>query len=321
MLRRIGKAALCAAVLASWAGQSVARQPAAEKKVVATVNGAEITLAELEEAVRMGPPLPSGGDPALAAGARKQRYVEALGLLIDDVLINQFLAKRTQPASEAEVNRRLAELEAGLKQKGKTLADFCRDSRRTPDQLRSNIADYLRWSAYVAAQTPEPALVKYYEANRDVFDKVTVRASHIVLRVPPGATAAEKERLRAQLLDIRKALMNDPKADFAEYARKYSQDVQASKGGDLGWFPPKWVFEESFSRAAFALKIGQISDVVQTDYGLHLIKVTDRKAGEKSEYAKVKEAVREFCTEDLRQQVLAEQRRASSDQIKLFLGN
>ena len=117
---------------------------------------------------------------------------------------------------------------------------------------------------------------------------------HIVLPIPPNASEADKSKVREKLQEIRMMLQNDPKADFAELAKQYSKDPQASPGGDLGWFPRKWVFEESFSRAAFSLRVGQVSDIVETQIGYHLIKVTDRKPGEPSEFGKIKEAVGEF---------------------------
>ena len=65
------------------------------------------------------------------------------------------------------------------------------------------------------------------------------------------------------------------------------------------------------------MKVGDVSDVVETDYGLHLIKVTDRKPGQPSEYNKVKDEVRELCTEEMRLALLAQQRKAAHIEINL----
>ena len=300
MLRRIGQAAVCIVILTCSTERALGQPAGASGKTAAIVNGAVISADDLEAAVRLAGPIP----PNTPEPARKQRYMEALGMLIDDVLMQQFLEKSTPAVPEAEVNKRLIELQSGLKEQGKSLAEFCHDRNLTPEQLKAGITEHIRWSAYAGTQISEAAVKKYYDDYRAVFDKVTVRASHIVLRLAHNATPADKEKARARLLEIRKKLHDDPKTDFAEMARLYSQDPQAVKGGDLGWFPRKWVFDEPFSRAAFALHVGEISDVVETDFGLHLIKVTDRKEGEKSDFIKIKEAVREFCTEDLRQQIL-----------------
>ena len=142
---------------------------------------------------------------------------------------------------------------------------------------------------------------------------MTVRASHIVIRIPSKATQADMDKARATLDGLRKQLLADPKLDFDELALK-----QPDKGGDLGWIPRKW-FDEQFSRAAFALPKGQVSEIVQTDFGLHLIKVTDRKPGTATEFAKIREAVREVCSEDLRQDILAKQRKLPTMKIVVNL--
>src|SRR5262249_2569238 len=138
----------------------------------------------------------------------------------------------------------------------------------------------------------------------------------IVLRVPAGVPEAEKAAVRAKLTEIRNLIVSG-KLDFAAAAKAYSQDPAAERGGDLGFFPRKWAYDEAFLKAAFALAPGQVSEIVPTEYGLHLIKVLERQPGKLSEYAKIKEAVREFCTEDLRQQLLAKERKAAKIEINL----
>jgi peptidyl-prolyl cis-trans isomerase C len=314
MNRRTWLAAAGTAILGTWTGSATAQSPAAlPANVVAVVNGATITRAELDAVLKM-----SGPSAVVQTEAqRKQRQMEVLSMLIDNLLMRQFLEKHTSPIAPAEVARRLAEMENGLKSQGKSLPEFCHDTNQTMDQLRASIVDHMRWSAYAQQHITEVVTARYHQDHKDFFDKVTVKASHIVLRVPPGTSAAEKQKAQQKLLEIRAKLLTDPKTDFAEMARLHSHDPQASKGGDLGWFPRKWVFDESFSRATFALQPGQISNVVETDYGLHLIKVAERKPGEPSEYAKIKEAVREFCAEDVRQQILTRERKAATIRIQL----
>jgi peptidyl-prolyl cis-trans isomerase C len=225
--------------------------------------------------------------------------------------MRQFLEKNVPPASPVEVQKRLADLDAGLKEQHKSMAEFLNDSHHTLDQLKTEIGEYLAWTAYTNQKVTDADVERYYRENKDVFDKVTVRASHIMLNLPPNASAADKAKARTTLQQIRAKLLSDPRIDFGEMAKQYSQDPQAQQGGDVGWFPRKWVFEESFAKAAFALQVGQVSDVVETEFGLHLIKVTDRKPGEKSEFAKIKSAVRDFYLEDLRQQILADLRKTA----------
>jgi peptidyl-prolyl cis-trans isomerase C len=291
---------------------AAAPRPAAAAKPAAVVNGEAVSAAELQALLQLSGPTAV----QLPEAQRRQRQMEALSLLIDNLLMRQFLAKNTAPVPGAEVDKRLAEFEAGLKEQGKTLAEHCHDTHQTVEQLRAGISDHIRWATYIRPKLTDEVVAKYYQENKDFFDGVTVQASHIVLRLPGSAGEADKAGARARLTDLRAQIVAG-KLDFAEAARKHSQDPAAAQGGDLGYFPRKWVFDEAFSKAAFALPVGQLSDVVQTDYGLHLIKVTGRKPGKPTQLAEIKEAVREFCAEDQRQQLLAQQRKAANIEINL----
>ena len=105
------------------------------------------------------------------------------------------------------------------------------------------------------------------------------------------------------------------KIDFADAAKKYSQCSSAPNGGDIGFFARKMMMDEAFAKAAFAIPIGGISDVVRTDFGMHLIKVTDRKKGEPSVYEKIKDEVRLYFFEEMRQELLAKERKAAKIEI------
>jgi parvulin-like peptidyl-prolyl isomerase len=108
------------------------------------------------------------------------------------------------------------------------------------------------------------------------------------------------------------------KLDFAEAAKKESQcPVSAGSGGDIGYFPRKLLYAESFTAPAFALKIGEVSGIVETPYGLHLIKVTDRKVGRISEFDKIRDEVREFYVEELRLSMLASEREKAKLEINI----
>lgn len=119
--------------------------------------------------------------------------------------------------------------------------------------------DLLRTKAAVGdIKVTEKELKEYYDNY-----KPKIRASHILVK--DEKTAKE---VKAKL---------DKGEDFAKLAKEYSQDPgSASNGGDLGWFGPGKMVKE-FEEAAYKLKVGEVSDPVKTDYGYHIIKVTDKE--------------------------------------------
>src|SRR5262249_7532231 len=134
--------------------------------------------------------------------------------------------------------------------------------------------------ALAAAEKIDPAEVaKYYEANLSRFGEPEQRrASHILIAVKGGAGEEEKRKAREHAQAILAKVRAAP-ASFADIAKKESADPgSASKGGDLGFFS-KGMMVGAFEDAAFRLKPGQVSDLVETDFGFHIIKVTGIKPG------------------------------------------
>jgi peptidyl-prolyl cis-trans isomerase D len=120
----------------------------------------------------------------------------------------------------------------------------------------------------------EDEINRYYEDNAARFKREKqVRAQHILLRVKPDAPQADVDKIRAQaqkILDEARKGKN-----FVELAKKYSQDeVSAKKGGELGFFSSKQM-DTGFSTAAFAMQPGEISELVRTPYGFHIIKLEE----------------------------------------------
>ena len=141
--------------------------------------------------------------------------------------------------------------------------------------------EYLVLDAAALAKTiqlPEQDVKTYYEQNlQRLAGQEQRRARHILINAAKDAPAADREKARAKaealLADVRK----DPKA-FADLARKNSDDPgSAANGGDLDFFA-KGAMVKSFEDAAFALKKGDISSVVETEFGFHIIQLTDIKA-------------------------------------------
>ena len=115
----------------------------------------------------------------------------------------------------------------------------------------------------------------YFEQNQSrLLAKEERRASHILFSVDAKAPQAERDKVRAQAQQVLATLKQSPKR-FAELARQHSKDPgSANKGGDLDYFA-RGAMVKPFEEAAFALSQGQISDLVETEFGFHIIQITD----------------------------------------------
>ncbi len=159
--------------------------------------------------------------------------------------------------------------------------------------------DYVSWSAegVISGITVSASEIEqYYEdvKERYMTSPEQVNASHILVKVSPDAPVSEVEAARKLINEVHGKL--EAGADFAKMASQYSEDATAQEGGELGWFArqedagdyqlPAMV--EDFEKAAFALEPGRISDPVRTDFGFHIIKVTDRKPAEYKPFSEVR---------------------------------
>ena len=131
----------------------------------------------------------------------------------------------------------------------------------------------------------------YYESHKDKFTKPEqVRARHILIKLAPDASDAEKAEAKKKITEILQKLKKG--ADFADLAKKYSQGPSSKNGGDLGFFSYRQMVEP-FSKAAFALKPGEISGIVKTRFGYHIIKLEEKKPAVVTPFDKAKPALEE----------------------------
>ena len=304
--------------LVGVAGMIVAAGPARAqtdpKTVVATVLGRTITLGEVDTVLKARFGQSSAEMPP---DQRRRMQFDAASVLVDGILWEQYLQKNGPRIDPAEVKKQMEELERGVKKHGKTMADYYKDSGQTEATVRSGIVSILQWEAIAKKKLSDADVKGYYDENKDFFDMVKVRASAIMLRVPAGAPEADKQAARDKLLAIRAHVVAG-NLDFAEAARRYSQDPTAQEGGDLGLFPRKMVYEEGIAKTAFSLPVNGVSDVVQCEYGVYLIKVTERKPPEQaSDFEKIKDGVRDLCTAELQLAVMSELRKSAKVQFNL----
>jgi len=143
-----------------------------------------------------------------------------------------------------------------------------------------------------AAEEPSEEEIKaFYDEHPDKMVKpVMVQASHILVK----ADLENPEKAEAQIGEIKEKVDNGE--DFAALAQEHSACPSSAKGGDLGLFGPGSMVKP-FEEAAFALKPGEVSDVVPTQFGLHLIKVTDTQEPQNLDYEEAKPQIAQFLKE------------------------
>jgi peptidyl-prolyl cis-trans isomerase C len=131
----------------------------------------------------------------------------------------------------------------------------------------------------------------YYDLHQSEFEqKESVRASHILVLVKENASADEKKKAEEKMDKIRKEL--DGGADFADVAKKFSEDPgSAKRGGELGFFS-RGMMVKPFEEAAFALKDGETSGVVTSRFGMHIIKRHEHKSAGLAGFDEVKEKIK-----------------------------
>ena len=140
------------------------------------------------------------------------------------------------------------------------------------------VESFLKKKVEVESKVSDEDMKKFYEQNKEKFKSgEQIKASHILVK-----TEKEAKDIAAQL----KAGGN-----FEELAKKHSADSSATKGGDLGWFG-KGSMVPAFEKAALALKDGQVSDVVKSDFGYHIIKLTGKRPAGIRPFEEVKEQIK-----------------------------
>jgi peptidyl-prolyl cis-trans isomerase D len=209
---------------------------------------------------------------------------------VSDAVQGSAFAPRTVAGRLSDLNDQEREIQELLFRS----ADFAQQVRITDDMLKRYyqenaslfaiperaIAEYVVLSMDAVASgisVSEDDVKAYYEQNAARFgDPEERRASHILIRADRDASAADRAAARAKAEQILAQVRQSP-SEFARLARELSQDPgSAELGGDLGFFAPGMMVKP-FEEAAFALEKGQISDVVASDFGFHIIRVTEVK--------------------------------------------
>ena len=160
---------------------------------------------------------------------------------------------------------------------------------RIPEQRKIVALVIDRNKLLAEADVSDAQVADFYKKNIEKFkEKEQVKARHILIKVAADAAPEVEAKAKSKILEIQAKIKAG--SDFAKMAKKFSQGPSNSRGGDLGWFGHGSMVK-SFEEAAFALKPGQVSEPVRTQFGFHLIKVEDYKPAGTRELAEVKDGI------------------------------
>lgn len=174
--------------------------------------------------------------------------------------------------------------------------DKHRENYRLADKRNILYVRFVPQDYLAEVEVTDQEIEEFYQLHQDDYrEPQKVHARHILFRISEKAKTAEIQ----EILDRAKKVLDLARKgdNFAELARKYSDDSTASKGGDLGYFKSGDMVKP-FADSAFSLKKGEISDLVRTRFGVHIIKVEDIKEESVKPLAAVKETVRQSLKEE-----------------------
>jgi peptidyl-prolyl cis-trans isomerase C len=296
------------AAAATDAGKAAVLKPTHPAQVLATVNNDKITKGELLNLIERY---------NIPPGDEQQVYRDGMDTLVNVKLINQYLARQNLPVSEKKIDADLDQLKKELQTDGQDLPNALARSGLTMDDVRNELANRQRWVDYVKLKGTDAELQRFVDNNKDLFEGTQIKASHILLKVDPKASPAEKEKVRQRLIQIKQDIERN-KYTFAEAANKFSEDPSKTEGdgGDIGYFHRGTGILEEFADAAFKLKKGEISDPVETLHGYHLIQVTDRRPGVKFDLEAKKPFAMQMYAAELQKNILAAARKNAKIDIK-----
>lgn len=265
---------------ASFCAAAAAGAQAGESDIAAQVNDTVITRQRVQhsvEALMQAKHLNYGGITHPAQYKEMERQV--LDELIAQELLWQEASRQGFSATSTELDVALEQMRKRYPSEEAYLADlrqggFTADSYK--DDLRRRIAvrHFIEEMLVKRVSLTNEEVRDVYVANQaQLMQPEQVNARHILIAVPPAADDAAIAAARETIERVQAEAKGG--ADFAELAKRYSQDSTAAKGGELG-FVARGMFVKPFEDAVFALKVGELSDIVRTRYGFHVIKLEAR---------------------------------------------
>jgi peptidyl-prolyl cis-trans isomerase C len=293
-------ATLLAMILLVAAGPAVAQKASPEKTSsdkAATVNGSVIPKQTLEREVRLftdrmvrqGRQVPDVQVPVLRN--------EILDSLIDQELLYQDSQKQHMQVDKKAVDEKYDEIKKRFKTE-QEFKDAISKMGVTEAEIRSQlkkglaIDELLKTKVVKDIQVTEEEAKKYYDEHTDQFKQAEqVKASHILIKVAPDASDEKKAEAKKKIEEVQEKLKGGE--DFAAVAAEYSEGPSKSQGGELPYFK-RGQMVKPFEDAAFSMEVGQLSGIVETQFGYHIIKVDEKKPETTPSFSDEKDKIEQF---------------------------
>lgn len=281
-----------------------APKPMAIKDPVAVVDGENILIADVEKVVERMVAQKGGSLKDIPPEMKPQLYRQ----VIEGVIVEKLVTKKAAAieVTDADVSAEYDRFKGQFPDE-KTMTEQLAGQGQTPEGLKGEIKNFIRQNRWIDDQLKGKIEVtdadaeKFYKENQEQFKQPEqVRASHILVKVEKDA---KDEEVKTKLAEANKILGRVKKGeDFDKLATELSEDPSAKENhGDLNFFPKDQMVPE-FSDAAFKMKKGDISaEPVRSDFGFHIIKVTDRKDASTMSLDETKPKVLDYLKQQKRQ--------------------
>jgi peptidyl-prolyl cis-trans isomerase C len=292
---------------------------AADKKapgdMVAVVNGTVITQGEFERVLDY--------ERRRAAQSGQQvpdaQMAKIENSILDSLIVGELLFQESKKQGIQVKSETVTEQFMTVKQRFPSEAEFKKaleENKITESKIRADIKRDMAIQQLIDKEVDQKVKITaeesktFYDTNPQLFQQPErVKASHILIKVDEGASEEKKAEALKKIKEIQQKVQKGE--DFAALAKTYSEGPSAPRGGDLNFFG-RGQMVKPFEDAAFSLKPNETSDIVETKFGYHLIKVVDKQPAKKIVYADAKDRINKH----LKDQKLSTERQLYFDKLK-----
>ncbi|MFC1811301.1 peptidylprolyl isomerase [Thermodesulfobacteriota bacterium] len=293
---------------------------------VAVVNGIVITKGDLDrEMIHVHQQLARRGKPFNKSQLPRIKK-EVLETLINEELLYLESQSKGVKVEEKVVNERFDNLKKGFSSEDEFKSALLKgkiSETALKSQMRKRMAiqQYVDKEFVQKVKVSEKEVKAYYASHPDMFKAPEqVRVRHILIKADPGTEKSKKSKARKKIEDVQKKLRKG--GDFEALAKEYSEGPSNVKGGDIG-YRSRGQLVKPFEEAAFSLPPGKVSDIVETQYGYHLIEVIDKKPESIVAYEQVKEKLQDYLKQKkVREKVTGQiEKLKGNAKVERFLGD